>query len=374
MKKFAVLLLLAVSVLTARASDFPVRGFHVDFRTQVMTMDAMKEFATELAGFGINTLIVEWEATFPYDKHAVISNELAFSPAEVTEFVKYCDGLGIDVIPLQQCFGHVEYILRHERYNSFKETYELEISQVCPLKKGVVEVFSEIFAEVAALHPSEYFHIGGDETFLLGKCPRCRSYVEKYGKSSLFVDYIVKMCDAVTALGKRPVLWADIITKYPEAIDRLPKNAILVDWNYGWSIKKFGDLDKVLASGLDVWGAPAIRSHPDHYYSTDWKKHFNNQRDFIPYAREAGYKGIVMTSWSTSGGYGFLWDQHHIVAEMDPVRQVFLMNAFRILIAMYSEALNSDSPVDPHAFVTSYAQTRFGLSKEESEAFWVVTG
>ena len=372
MKKLTACLLVALSLLTARAADFPVRGFHIDFRTQVMTLDAMKDFATELSEFGINKLIMEWEATFPYDKHAVISNKLAFTPSEVKEFISHCDGLGIDVIPLQQCFGHVEYILRHERYNRFKESYELEISQVCPLKKGVEEVFAEIFAEVAALHPSEYFHIGADETFLLGKCPKCRAYVEKHGKSSLFVDYVVKMCEAVTSLGKRPVLWADIITKYPEAIDRLPKNAILVDWNYGWNIKKFGDLDKVISSGLEIWGAPAIRSHPDHYYSTDWKKHFNNQRDFIPYARQAGYKGMVMTSWSTSGGYGFLWDQHHMVAEMDPVRQVFPMKAFRILIAMYSEALKKESPVDPHEFVTSYAKNRFGMSDEDAKKFWMI--
>ncbi len=370
MKKIAICFLLAFTALTSRASDFPVRGFHIDFRTQVMTLDAMKDFAEELSEFGINKLIVEWEATFPYDKHAVISNSLAFTPEEVTEFVNHCAGLGIDVIPLQQCFGHVEYILRHERYNSFKETHELEISQVCPLKKGVVDLFADIFAEVAALHPSEYFHIGADETFLLGKCKWCREYAEKYGKSRLFVDYVVKMCDAVKALGKRPVLWADIITKYPEAIDRLPKDAILIDWNYGWNIKKFGDLDKILESGLEIWGAPAIRSHPDHYYSTDWKKHFNNQKDFIPFARQSGYKGMVMTSWSTSGGYGFFWDQSHIVAEMDPIRQVFPMNAFRMLIAMYAEALKVQTPIDPHAFVTKYAQDRFGLSSESAENFW----
>lgn len=372
MKKIAICFLWAFLALTSRAAEFPVRGFHIDFRTQVMTLDAMKDFARELSEFGINKLIVEWEAAFPYDKHAVISNPQAFTPQEVTEFVSYCAGLGVDVIPLQQCFGHVEYILRHERYNALKETYELEISQVCPLKKGAVDLFTEIFAEVAALHPSEYFHIGADETFLLGKCKWCKEYVEKYGKSRLFVDYVVKMCEAVKALGKRPVLWADIITKYPEAIDRLPKDAILVDWNYGWNIKKFGDLDKILESGLEVWGAPAIRSHPDHYYSTDWKKHFNNQKDFIPFARESGYKGMVMTSWSTSGGYGFFWDQSHIVAEMDPIRQVFPMNAFRILIAMYSEALKSESPIDPHAFVTAYAQERFGLSADSAENFWTI--
>ena len=145
MKKIVLCFLLACTALVSRAAEFPVRGFHIDFRTQVMTLDAMKDFAEELAGFGINTLIVEWEATFPYDKHAVISNPQAFTPQEVTEFVNHCSSLGIDVIPLQQCFGHVEYILRHERYNSFKETYELEISQICPQKKGVVELFADIF-------------------------------------------------------------------------------------------------------------------------------------------------------------------------------------------------------------------------------------
>lgn len=361
-----------MSFLTVRAHEFPVKGFHVDLRTQVMTIDALKNFATELSEMGINTLVMEWEATFPFDKHAVISNPLSYSKEDVAGFISHCDKLGIDVIPLQQCFGHVEYILRHDRYSKYKENWQQEISQICPLKSGTTELFTEIFSEVAALHPSEYFHIGGDETWLLGKCKWCKEYAEKHGKSALFVDYVVKMCDIVTSLGKRPVLWADIITKYPEAIDKLPKNAILVDWNYGWNIKYFGDLDKVLSSGLEIWGAPAIRSHPDHYYLTDWIKHFNNQRDFIPYARQTGYKGMVMTSWSTSGGYGFFWDQHNVITEMDPVRQVFPMKAFRILINMYAEALKTAGPVDPHDYVLRYSRDRFGMTDVEAEKFWEV--
>ena len=92
----------------APAKDFAVRGFHIDFRAEVMTLDAMKAFAAELSGMGINTIVMEWEATFPFDKNAVICNEYAFTPAEVADFVAYCSGLGIDVIPLQHCFGHVE--------------------------------------------------------------------------------------------------------------------------------------------------------------------------------------------------------------------------------------------------------------------------
>ncbi|MFR6033300.1 MAG: hypothetical protein ACLUKN_09085 [Bacilli bacterium] len=29
--------------------------------------------------------------------------------------------MGIDVIPLQNCFGHCEYILRHDRYINLRE-------------------------------------------------------------------------------------------------------------------------------------------------------------------------------------------------------------------------------------------------------------
>ena len=32
-------------------TDFPVKGFHIDLRIQVMPMSALRKFAAELAGF-----------------------------------------------------------------------------------------------------------------------------------------------------------------------------------------------------------------------------------------------------------------------------------------------------------------------------------
>ena len=31
---------------------------------------------------------------------------------EVTDFVKFCQDLGLEVIPLVQTFGHLEYVLK----------------------------------------------------------------------------------------------------------------------------------------------------------------------------------------------------------------------------------------------------------------------
>ena len=185
------------SPLAMNKHDFAIKGFHIDLRCEVMTMPALKNFAKELAEFGINTIIMEWEGSYPYDKHATISNKYAYSREEVRSFVSYCSTLGIDVIPLQNCFGHAEYILRHDRYAHLKEDRK-EVSQVCPMKiDECKEVFTEVFKEMAELHPSRYFHIGGDETYLLGSCKACAEKVRKEGKSKLFVDYVKAMCEIV---------------------------------------------------------------------------------------------------------------------------------------------------------------------------------
>ncbi|KAA5821843.1 family 20 glycosylhydrolase [Algibacter amylolyticus] len=352
-------------------TEFQVKGFHLDLRIQVMTPKALKSFAKELAGFGINTLILEWEATYPYEKHATISNEFAYTRVEVKSFIDYCEGLGIDVIPLQQCFGHVEYILRNERYGHLKEDWK-EISQVCPLKiEDNKALFKDLFKDMASMHNSDYIHIGGDETYLLGHCNACSAKAEEVGKSKLFVDYMTTMSDIILELGKKPIMWADIVLEHPEAADDLSKDIIFIDWNYGWETNHFGDVGNLQQKGFTFWGSPAIRSSPDNWYITNWDKHFNNQRDFIPYSRNAGYKGMVMTSWSTSGIYGLtVCDEGYKVLDMQQIRNVYPLSGFRILIASYAEALKNKGAIDPERFVISYAAERFGLNEKDVAELW----
>lgn len=352
--------------------DFPVKGFHIDLRCQVMTIPALKAFATDLAGFGINTIVMEYEATFPFEKNATLSNKYAYSKEELKSFIKHCQGLGIDVIPLQNCFGHSEYILAHDRYSHVKEDRK-EVSQVCPSKEEeCIEIFSKIFKEVAEIHPSKYFHIGGDETYLLGSCKDCAQKSSKEGKSKLFVDYVKAMCKIVHDLGKRPILWADVILKYPEAVNELPKDAIFIDWNYGWKNDYFGDINRLYREGVTFWGSPSIRSHPDNLYLTQWNKHFANQQQFIPYCREKNYEGIVMTSWSNGGTYGFLYDTNWEVVQMFPIRYVYPLSGFRVIVACYGEALKTAGAIDAKSFVVKYAGERFGLTSQEGEELWSI--
>jgi len=335
-----------------------------------MKMSALKAFAVEAARMGLNTLILEWEASFPFARHAVLSNEYAYSIKEISSFLSHCKKLGIDVIPLQQCFGHTEYILRHDRYKELRED-PVDIRQVCASKlKPAKKVFNEIFSELTRVHSSPYLHIGGDETRLLGHCSACKEKAEKRGKSALFVDYIRTMTQTVLKVGKRPILWADIILKYPESIGDLPAETVFINWNYGWKNNRFGKIENLLESGFEIWGAPSLRSNPDNHSFTDWIKHFKNIRDYIPFCRQKKMSGIVMTSWSTSGSYGYEFEAESQILTMHAIRRVYPLPGFRILLAAYSEALGNDKKFHSKDFVLRYTQERFDLSMENARQVW----
>src|ERR1700744_3184660 len=375
MKKqlFALILLLLCfqfSFSQAQDNQFKIRGFHLDLRIQVMPMPALKAFAKKLSDGGINTLIMEWEGTYPFEKHPLIPNRYAYSKAEIVSFIGYCTSLGIDVIPLQQSFGHVEYILRNDRYKDLREDQK-DFSQVCPLQtKQDSLLFTDLYTELASTHTSKYIHIGGDETYLLGHDERCKLKVAKEGKSKLYIDYIRMLCGIVIKLGKTPVLWADIAMKYPEAINLLPKGTVLVDWNYGWSMNNFGDHQKLMQSGYEIWGAPSLRSHPDNYFLTQWEKHFNNISNFVPVARKLGYKGIVMTSWSTSGAYSPVFETDENIVDLYAIRHVYPISGFSMLLAAYIESIKSPEPLDIEKFVTDYCKKQYGFNQRQATIFW----
>ena len=151
----AIILFLFSQPTTAQPKDFAIKGFHLDLRIQVMKMNALKAFAKKLSEQGINTLVMEWEGTYSFEKHPLISNKYAYTKEEIKSFINYCSSIGIDVIPLQQSFGHVEYILRNEKYKDLREDQK-DYSQVCPLEaEGNKKLFTDLFTELAATHPSK---------------------------------------------------------------------------------------------------------------------------------------------------------------------------------------------------------------------------
>jgi hypothetical protein len=363
---------------TSKSDDFSIVAYHVDLRVQIMPMPTLKALAKEISALGFNTLIMEWEATYPYKQHSIISNRYAYSREELTEFINYSEGLGLDVIPLQQSLGHAEYILMHERY-AYLRADKRNLSQIDPTRLDAArDFFTELYSDMLSMHQSKYVHIGGDETRILD-CKRCQEAWgddgEELGKSKLYVEYMTMIAEIVIAQGKTPLLWADMILAHPDAIADMPKNVIYIDWNYGWKFDRFGENPRTLIKkyGLKFWGASSIRSSPDDYHVTSWSKHMKNQAVYVSYARKSGFEGMVLTSWSTSGQYGYEWFWPEVV-EIFPLRQVYPHaypnDAFRMNTLGFIEAVQQEKTFKPKDFAHQYAQQRFGLAARESKKLW----
>ncbi|HET6999935.1 MAG TPA: hypothetical protein VFI33_01415, partial [Puia sp.] len=127
--------------------------------------------------------------------------------------------------------------------------------------------------------------------------------------------------------------------------------------------------EQLVKSGYEIWGAPSIRSSPDNYFLTRWQYHFNNIRDFIPICRNLGYKGIVMTSWSTSGVYSPTYESEDDLVELYALRHVYPISGFDILISAYIKALDSDHPLNTDQFIDDYCRSTFGFDKTQSAQF-----
>lgn len=178
------------------------------------------------------------------------------------------------------------------------------------------------------------------------------------------------LCDIVISLGEIPVLWADIALKHPDALKLLPPQTIFVDWNYGWDLNNFGDHEKLVQAGFEVWGAPSLRSHPDNYFMTQWEKHFKNIRDFIPTSRQLGYKGMIMTSWSTSGQYSAVFETSDDIVDLYAIRHGYPITGFNMLLKAYTQSLRTDKPLNIPDFIRTYSNRQYGFDSEQAASFW----
>ena len=56
--------------------------------------------------------------------------------------------------------------------------------------------------------------------------------VERLGKGRVYLDFLLKIYQAVKSRGRTMQFWSDIVLHYPELIGELPRDVIALDWGY----------------------------------------------------------------------------------------------------------------------------------------------
>jgi hypothetical protein len=210
----------------------PIIGVHLDLKGVAFRPGYLPHLLADLAGQGINAVLVEYEDLFPFAGINVVEDRRTlWTEAGLRRFLLLARRHGIEVIPLQQCLGHLEYVFRWDCYRGFAEdrAYPSTLCLSNPRGKALIR---DMLAQILSAHPdSRYVHLGMDEAHALATCPQCRKQGDVL---DVFVRYLHELCDQVEAAGKTPLIWSDMLEDHfrPEALKGLRERVILCPWDY----------------------------------------------------------------------------------------------------------------------------------------------
>jgi hexosaminidase len=223
--------------------DFAVRGVMLDIsRDKVPTMATLRALIDLLAEMKINQVQLYTEHTFAYSKHEEVWRDASPMTAdEIRLLDQYCRERYIELVPNQNSFGHMERWLKHEQYQPLAEApdgftfpwgnrHEGGFS-LNPLDPRSLELVEGLFDELLPYFSSKQFNVGCDETFDLG-LGKSKDECERRGKERVYLEFILKIYQAVKRRGKTMQFWGDIILHKPELIPELPKDLIALNWGY----------------------------------------------------------------------------------------------------------------------------------------------
>ena len=289
--------------------SFPMRGIMLDIsRDRVPRMDELFRMIDLLASWKINHLQLYTEHTFAYQGHEVVWKDASpLTPEEVRELDQYCLRRGITLAANQNCFGHMERWLKHDKYSHLAETTGdwnfMGISRkggfsLCPIDAGSISLVRDLLGQLLPNFTSGLVNIGCDETFDVGQ-GRSRAKVAKSGYAAVYADYVRQVIETARRLEFRSMFWADMALKSPEALSLIPKDAITLVWGYE-ADTPFGNWCNALQrSGFEYWVCPGTSS-----WRSITGRTYERKANLTAAAKQglsAGAKGFMVTDWGDLG-------------------------------------------------------------------------
>ena len=300
------------------APDFRLRGVYHDIsRGRVPTLATLKYLVELLAHLKVNSLSLYMEYPFRYVRHPQVWEDTDPLTAEdILELKAFAADHGLDLVPSQASFGHLERLLSKPAYRhlantparTFKGTrgFGRTGTSLNPTHPGSERLLADLYDELLPQFDSPTFNACCDEVWDLGE-GRSAARAKRVGKGPLFADFIRKIHGLSRRHGKRLMIWADILKHHPESISRIPKDVILLNWWYyhrnvdEWmidhsrAIRRSGH-DLVVCPGVNNWGAFMPR--------------IGQMRDNISQFAAAGLRfkalGLLNTEWGDGGHYNLL--------------------------------------------------------------------
>ncbi|KAK2579278.1 hypothetical protein KPH14_008237 [Odynerus spinipes] len=300
---------------------------HLDLKGAPPKIGYYKYLFPLLKKLGATGILIEYEDMFPFDgKIKDISAGNCYTKQDIGVIQDLAEENNLIVIPLVQTFGHLEFILKLDKYKDYREVPRYP-QVVCPTYNKTVPLIYEIIDQVVVAHPTaKHLHIGADEVYQIGECSRCLDITAKrhWGKRQLFLDHVSKIARYVKE--KYPqltvLMWDDEFREISpqEIIDKdLHLMVEPVVWKYttdpGSTLtdqlwESYGAVWK------NIWVATAFKgaTAPDRFY-TNISYHLENHQHWLEiitkYSNQITFKGVILTGWQR-------YDHFSVLCELLP--------------------------------------------------------
>ncbi|KPP72315.1 hypothetical protein Z043_108696 [Scleropages formosus] len=294
----------------------PLRIVHLDLKGAAPQIKYLEQIFPLLSAFGANGILLEYEDMFPYEGDLkVLSSPHAYSLEDIKKIRSLAKLSKLEVIPLVQVFGHLEFVLKHKNFTQLREVTMFPNS-LNPLVPGARALVVEMAAQVLSKHPeTRWFHIGADEVFGLGESQESKNWLHANNGNigKLFLDHVTAVGHAIMEKqqGIQLLMWDDMMrTSNVEDIKKsnLPSIASPVIWNYlpDFNPEQIKHLiSKYQNAGFkSVWFASAFKgaSGIDQVW-TPVERHLKNHLVWLKVIASMSkypsisFQGIVLTGW-----------------------------------------------------------------------------
>jgi len=275
-------------------------------RGPIPTNKYLKEQIRRYAEMKINNMSFYIEHVVKTKKYPDMApSNGGISIEEFKELSEYAADYNIELVGNFQSLGHFEKILSLPQFRHLGATERM----IDPMNPAALEFLSDIYTEMAPAFSSPWFTPNCDEAWDLSR-GGLTGAAETLGPARIYADHVTRIDSVLRRLGKRTIIWGDIVLEHPEILDMIPKDIVMGAWNYSPSESFAEFIDPLTDAGFNFTIAPGVlnsnRLIPDFGMST------TNIRNFINEGYEKGTVGVYFTSWDDGGAHFFSHDWYAV--------------------------------------------------------------
>ncbi|XP_044308512.1 hexosaminidase D-like [Varanus komodoensis] len=317
-----------------RLKDFSavqMRLVHLDLKGAAPKVSYLEQVFPLFSKLGANGILIEYEDMFPFKGELeVLKSPYAYSEEDISKILKLAELNKLEVVPLVQTFGHVEFILKHDKYRHLREVERFPNS-FNPHVPETLALLKAVLAQVLSRHPrSSWVHIGADEVFHLGEGTDSKNWMSHNAGDvgQMYLKHVREVVDFVAsqAPGLQVLLWDDMLRKVSVAAihdSGIPKHASPMLWFYApdFNTEQIGKhIAKYAECGFrTVWFASAFKGTTGPAQAwTPLRHHLQNHLRWLkvlqsmPRTPATRFQGIALTGWQR-------YDHYSALCELLPV-------------------------------------------------------